>query len=286
MTWTPPQLIHWIKEELARRGLEGNLRLEAELLVAKGLGCSRLDLYLKHDQPLEEPERAAVRELVRRRFNREPLGYVLGEAHFWSLELSVGPGVLCPRPDTETLVEVLLELAPQGPLKAAELGLGSGAISLALAVERGDLEIDGVEASPQAAAYALANRQRMANQLEAHNARLAVLEAEGLDGLTGPYDLLYSNPPYVTEAEWEELEPEVKEHEPKLALVAPQEGLAFYGQLFEQGLRLLRSGGILAFEHGYRQQAAIRALAPAGYELLRATQDLAGHDRVLAYRRL
>lgn len=285
MTWTPPQLVAWIKDELARRGLEGNLRLEAELLVAKGLGCSRLDIFLKHDQPLEETERAAVRDLVRRRFNREPLGYVLGEAHFWSIELAVGPGVLCPRPDTETLVEVLLELAPKGPLKAAELGLGSGAISLALAVERGQLTIDGVEKSPQAAAYALTNRQRLREKLAAQESSLEVIEADGLSGLEGPYDLLYSNPPYVTADEWASLEPEVKDHEPEMALVAPEEGLAFYSQLFAQGLRLLRPGGILAFEHGFSQQAALKALAPEEYELLRAQKDLAGNDRVLAYRR-
>ncbi|MDT8446250.1 MAG: peptide chain release factor N(5)-glutamine methyltransferase [bacterium] len=284
-TWTPPKLVAWIKEELARRGLDGNLRLEAELLVAQGLKIERIDIYLRHDQPLSEPERAQVRELVRRRFAREPLGYILGEAHFWTLELAVGPGVLCPRPDTETLVEALLHQAPKtGVLRAAELGLGSGAISLAFGLERGQLEIDGVEKSPQAAAYARTNIQRYQEALIQKNVVLNLIEADGLGGLEGPYDLIYSNPPYIAAAEMATLEPEVRDYEPLEALEAPEEGLAFYRHLFEQSLRLLAPGGMLAFEHGWQQKELIQTLAPPEFHLIAAIQDLTGKDRVLLYQ--
>lgn len=282
--WTPPKLVEWIKGELARRGVQGNLRLEAELLVAKGLGLDRMGLFLAFDRPLDEEERGRVRELVRRRLNREPLGYILGDAHFWTLVLAVGPGVLIPRADSETLVEALLELTPpQGPLKALEFGLGSGALSLAWALERGELSIDGLEKSPEALAYAQKNLDHYRPQLETKGCRLDFRLGSDLEGFAGPYQVIFSNPPYLDVSELAGLEPEVKDFEPALALVAGDQGLEHYRTLFAQGLRLLEPQGILVVEIGYRQKDVVIALAPSPYRLVLAKSDLGGHTRVLAF---
>ncbi|OGG99399.1 MAG: protein-(glutamine-N5) methyltransferase, release factor-specific [Candidatus Lambdaproteobacteria bacterium RIFOXYD1_FULL_56_27] len=285
--WTPPKLVEWIKVELARRGVQGNLRLEAELLVAKGLGLDRMGLFLAFDRPLDEEERTQVRELVRRRLNREPLGYILGDAHFWTLVLAVGPGVLIPRADSETLVEALLELTrPTGPLRALEFGLGSGALSLAWAMERGELSIDGLEKSPEALAYAHQNLELYRSRLEAKGCRLDFRLGSNLEGFTGPYEVIFSNPPYLEAQELEGLEPEVRDFEPHLALVAEEGGLEHYRVLFAQGLRLLGPQGILVLEIGYRQKEAVVALAPSQYRLVLAKSDLGGHTRVLAFLRM
>ncbi|OGG93667.1 MAG: protein-(glutamine-N5) methyltransferase, release factor-specific [Candidatus Lambdaproteobacteria bacterium RIFOXYD2_FULL_50_16] len=285
--WTPPKLVAWIRGELERRKMSTNPRLEAEWLVAKGLGIDRLNIYLNHDQILSEEERAQVRELVRRRLEREPLPYILGKAHFWTLELNIVPGVLCPRPDSETLVEALLEHLPkEGPLKMAELGTGTGALAIALALERPLSNIWAAEISPIAFACAKSNVDTYLEELEKQGSQVRVCLTDGLDQAEGPLDVIFSNPPYIAPEVIQTLEPEVRLFEPMEALDGGAQGLEFYPRLFAWGERFLNRGGLLAFELGYDQKSAILDLKPQVFETLAAHKDLAGHDRVLVFKRV
>jgi len=286
-TWTPPQLALWIKTELERRGFEGNLRLESELLVAFGLKINRLDIFLQFDRPLNESERAAVRSLVRRRFNHEPIAYILGDAHFWDLTLQVGPGVLIPRSDTEVLVEYLTERYPgDRPIQAIEFGIGSGAISLAWACASMQVTVDGLEISPEAFHWAKLNLETYRPEIEANGSSVNFHLDRTLASFNEPIDLLVSNPPYITKDEMSLLSPSVKSFEPELALHGGDDGLYFYRLLFQEGLRLLRPQGILLLEHGHQQKDALLSLMPAGYQLSHAQQDLSHCDRLLAFQRL
>ena len=285
-TWTPPKLITWIKTELEKRNLGGNCRLEAELLVAAGLKSNRLDLYLQFDRPVTIEERTQVRTLVRRRLDREPLAYILGDAHFWTLTLQVGPGVLIPRSDTEVLIEYLTQvIAPTSHLKALEFGIGSGAISLAWALETSGLEIDGLEISPQAFDWAQKNLEAYQEQITQNKSTVHWHLGKSLTDFSGPYDIIVSNPPYITKAEMAALQPEVKSFEPSVALEGGEDGLVFYRLLLQEGLRLLKPKGILVVEHGYAQKEAILALMPEGYHLTAARQDLSHQDRMLVFER-
>lgn len=197
---------------LAARGVESP-RLDAERLLTRVLGLQRIELYTQHDRPLTEVERAAARELVRRRGRREPLAYVLGDWDFRRLTLKTDVRALVPRPETEVVVERCLGLL-QGVERpnVLDVGTGSGAIALALAQERPDASVYATDVSP--AALDLARENAAANSLE-------VVFAEGdlLAGLTGPFDLVVSNPPYVGADEIDALEPEVRDWEPRVALV-------------------------------------------------------------------
>jgi len=286
-TWTPPQLVLWIKNELTRRGFEGNLRLEAELLVSHGLKIDRVQLFLQFDRPLNEQERSDIRELVRRRFSGEPVAYILGDAHFWDLTLKVGSGVLIPRSDTEVLVEYLVDQFPgPTPTRALEFGIGSGAISLAWGCSVKNLEIDGLEISPQAFEYANQNLELCKQRLADNGSEVLFYLDQPIQNFEGPYDVIVSNPPYITADEMLDLSPGVKNFEPALALAGGKDGLEFYRLLFQESLRLLNPQGILVIEHGYAQKEAILKLMPPGLGLSCARQDLNKQDRMLAFNRL
>jgi release factor glutamine methyltransferase len=189
-------------------------RLDAELLLAHALGLSRLALYTEHDRPLTEPERRSFRELVRRRAAREPVAYILGEWGFRRLTLAVDRRVLIPRPETEAVVERCLALleARKEPL-VLDVGVGSGAIALALADERPDARVVGTDSSTDALDVAEQNRLRAGV-----DGRVRFVHGDLLAGETGPFDLVVSNPPYVSTDELPRLEPELLQ-EPREALV-------------------------------------------------------------------
>lgn len=240
-------------------------RLDAEVLIADALGVDRGALV--SDPELAVPPGAArtIGERIRRRVMREPVAYILGLRGFRRIELAVDPRVLIPRPETELLVEIALEL----PAGAAvhEVGTGSGAVALALLDERSDLRVTASDLSPDAVAVARANAVRLGLPLEPSVA----------DGLPpGDYDLVVANLPYVTDAEWGDLEPEITRYEPRGALTSGADGLDAIRALVAQAPSGLR----LALEHGSDQGAAVRALLD-GAETHR---DLGGHERVTVGR--
>jgi release factor glutamine methyltransferase len=252
-------------------------RLDAELLLAHGLGLSRIELYTQFERPLDEDELAACRELVRRRGLREPVAYVIGSWGFRGLDLAVDARVLVPRPETELLVDRCLELLEgvERP-RVVDVGTGSGAIALSLKSERPDAEVVACDISQDALDVAAANAERLGLDVELHLSDL-LAQVPGDD-----FRLVVSNPPYVSEREMADLEPEVAEYEPRLATVAGADGLEVYRLLLPEAAGRLVDGGNLALECGSGQAPPLVAeLAAAGYGEAGVEPDLAGIDRVV-----
>lgn len=251
-------------------------RLDAELLVATAAGIERSALLTGGGRPLPPRAIPILRDWVRRRaIDREPLAYVLGRRGFRHLELAVDPRVLIPRPETETLVELAVaELPPRA--RVLDVGTGSGAVGLALAHERPDLEVLASDSSAGAVALARENADRLGLDV-------AVVHGDLLDAVTGRIDAAVSNPPYVAEADRARLAPEISRHEPVAALFAGADGLAVIRRLIDQAA--VRAVPWLALEVGAGQADAVAGLlAGAGYAEVGAHPDLAGIPRVVAGR--
>jgi release factor glutamine methyltransferase len=266
---------------LAGRAVDAPRR-SAELLIAHLLGLTRLQLYLAHDRPLSEAERARLRELVAQRGRGVPLAYLLGGCEFFGLELVLTRDVLVPRPETEGLVELAIERAPRGA-RCADLGTGSGAIAVALAHARDDVTVVASDVSAAAAAVAQRNVERHGLQ-----ARVEVRCGSYWEPLApaAPFDLLVSNPPYVDRAQPELLAAEVVAHEPHAALFAAGGADAAYRAILEGARAHLRPGAWLLLETGVG--IAERALALVeGAPFLEGAElrpDLAGLPRYVLAR--
>jgi len=273
------EIIKRTTEFLATKGV-ASPRLNAELLLGHVIGRRRMQLYLEFERPLTAAELDQLRPLVRRRGQQEPLQYVLGEAEFRGLRLKVDRRALIPRPETELLVELVHTWAgTQAPvLRALDLGTGSGAIAAALATLWPGAAVVAAERCPEA--LALARENFAALGLEG---RIQPVAATWFDGVPpGPYDAIVSNPPYLTAAEVAATAPEVREHEPRAALEAPEEGLADLRAILEAAPGYLRPGGLLALETGCDHRAALCArLQAAGFQSVAAHQDLTGRDRFI-----
>ena len=253
-------------------------RLDAELVVAHVLGLPRLELYLRFDRPMSEDELARCRALLRRRGAREPLQYVLGTAPFRELHLEVGPGVAIPRPETEYFLDALTALAGPGRTfgAALDVGTGSGAIALALAGEGLARTVVATDISPQA--LAAARRNARAAGVSGVDFRSGHL-LEPVAGET--FDLVLSNPPYVTDGEWWSTAPEVREWEPREALAAGADGLGVIRELVPAMMAALRPGGWAGLEVGRTQTEAAAALFRRcdGNAQVVVREDLAGLPR-------
>ncbi len=272
-------------ERLSAAGVDAPRR-SAELLAEKAFGLSRLGLIVRKKDELSLEQQAAFDALVSRREKGEPVAYLLGEKEFYGLELAVTPATLIPRPDTETMVEEALKRFPaDSPLVFADFGTGTGALAIALAhvfpLSRGT----AVDISPEALDVARANAER-------HGVaeRIDFIEGDMLQPLLPPVscDLIVSNPPYVTEGEYAELSREVREFEPRLALVSPADGLEHLRGLLPHAVSALKSGGLLLCEIGAGQGGgALEAARAHSPELADCAilKDLAGLDRVLLARR-
>jgi len=283
-TWTIEAVLRWTTGYFREKQL-ATARLDAELLLAHVLGHERLQLYLQADRPLTESERADYRQIVRERGQGCPVAYLLGYRDFWSLRLRVAPGVLIPRPDTETLVETALNHLPQHPLRLLELGTGTGAIPLSLCAERTQLDWLCLEQSTTAIQVAQQNCKEHLLLLKPRQNRLQLLQSNGFATIstTHQFDALLSNPPYIRTTEITRLSPEVSQFEPHLALDGGEDGLFWYREFLQQGPRLLRPGGLLIVEIGYDQQPTLTRLIKEteAWNLVEFCQDLQGHPRVL-----
>jgi release factor glutamine methyltransferase len=262
-------------QALAAAGID-NPRGEARLLFAHALGISR-------DQTLTaiatQEQAARFGSFVARRVAREPFSYITGRKEFWSLNFAVGPGVLVPRPDTETLIEEALRLVPDRsmPLKIADLGTGSGAILVAALTEFPNATGIGFESSPEAFGWANDNARRLVPE------RAEIRLAEW-DKAEGPFDLVFSNPPYIASRDLESLDPEVSCFEPRAALDGGSDGLSAYRSLAELLPTLLRHGGHALLEIGSGQAQAMEKLFP-NLEFLRIAPDLSGVPRCVILRK-
>jgi len=271
---------------LGDQGIE-NSRLDAEILVAHGLGMGRLDLYLAFDRPVDEAERARIRALVRERGRHVPVAYLTGEREFHSLAFHVEPGVLVPRPETEHLVEVVLPIVEDDERPVfADVGTGSGCVAISLLVEAPRALAYATDISPRAIEVARGNATR-------HDVldRLVLLEGDLLEPVRdtadwGRLDAVACNPPYILRDD-ESVERGVREHEPPEALfVEGDDPLAPARRVAETAREGLLHGGVLALEIGFGSgEAARRMLDELGYVDVRLTADLAGIDRVVSGRR-
>jgi len=269
----------WLKDKGA-----ATPRLDAELLLAEVLGLNRVDLYINFEQPLNPPEVDRYRELIRRRGEGEPVAYILGRAYFRNLTLRVDRQVLIPRPETEHIVDAALEFLMDGdwprPPAVLDLGTGSGAIAISLAAGFPDAEVTASDAS--AAALELARENA---RIAGVAARIHFEQSDLFDSLdpVDTFDLIVSNPPYISMEEWEGLPRDVRDFEPREALYGGTDGLDFYRLLAQQAPQFLKPRGGLVLEIGATQGRAVTELLAASglFAAVETGPDYAGLDRVV-----
>lgn len=286
--WTIGRLLDWTRQHLAEKDVD-QPRLCAELLLAHALGCKKIDLYTRFEHVPDEQQRAALRDLVRQAAKRVPIAYLTGKKEFFSLDFEVTPAVLIPRPETELLVEEVISYCRPGNRQSwniLELGTGSGCIAVAAARYVTNARLVASDISAEALAVAGRNVER-------HGVadRVKLIEADGLELPAevipdGGFDMIVSNPPYVSTEQVELLEPEVARYEPRVALVAGAEGLVFYRLLAGGGAKLLWPGGAVLVEVGCGQHEQVARIFAESerFELVKVSTDLAGIERLMHFR--
>ena len=269
---TLQQALRWAQAQLPA---SDSARLDAEVLLAFVLQKTRVHLYTWPEAELSPEAHTQFAQLISARAKGEPIAYLTGTQEFWSLPLVTNRHTLIPRADTELLVELALTLVPDSPLRVLDLGTGSGAIALALASERPDWQLTGVDRVADAVELARSNAAR----LKINNA--SFVPSDWFAALTGKrYDLIVSNPPYIDDADLHLTQGDVR-FEPRSALVAEAGGMADLWHLVASARHYLASSGWLLLEHGYTQSDKVRlALTSAGYQNVESVRDLGGHERV------
>jgi release factor glutamine methyltransferase len=257
--------------------------IDARLLLEAATGASRTDIITDPRRVLPAEQVAILDGYIERRARREPVSRILGRKGFWKIALSVTSDVLTPRPDTEVIVDLALKAFPEGrAFTMADLGVGSGAILLSVLAERPAARGLGTDVSLEALAVARENAANL--DLNDRAVLLRTSWAEGLED--GGFDLVVSNPPYIRTAEIAELEPEVRDHEPWLALDGGPDGLDAFRLLAPEVMRLLKPGGMFAVEMGHDQAEDVRPMFEAlGFEGVQVVRDLSDRERVVTGRR-
>jgi release factor glutamine methyltransferase len=268
-----------LKEAESRFGTEGisTPGLDAQVLLAYCVGRDRQSLYAHPEKELSCAEVERFRSMVARRMKGEPVAYITGGKEFWSLTFEVTPDVLIPRPDTEILVEEVLRLFGREEVRILEIGTGSGAISVALASELEQASITATDSSPEA--LVVAGRNAVNNNV---GKRISFLCGDLFEPVRGTFDAIVSNPPYISEGEFNLLAPEVREYEPRRALVAGGEGTEFHRRLIQGARPFLADGGWLAMELGAGQRDTLeKILQNSDYCDIVFHRDYAGVERVV-----
>lgn len=283
-TWTILRLLKWTTDYLKQRGSESP-RLDAEVLLASAKGCERITLYTAFDEVVSDDLRAKFRDLVKRRAEGVPVAYLVGKKEFYSLPFRVTPEVLIPRPETESAVVAALDGLKTSGLEpmVADIGTGSGAIAVAIARHAPSAHIVAIDISPAALAIAQSNAQEhgVAERIEFREGDLlSPVPAEPT------FALIVSNPPYVSETEYAQLSPHVRDHEPRQALVAGPTGAEVIERLIPQAAERLLPGGLLIIEISPMIATRVVELLAADPRLEPATiiKDLSGMARVVRAR--
>lgn len=281
MTTLAEMMAH-IRNRFAVASIEDPMA-EARILVGGLLGLSRTDFVIRGEQHVDLADEVRIHDAVGRRIGGEPPYRILGAREFYGLELLLSPETLEPRPDTEVLVDLVLELVGERrmePLDILDLGTGTGAICLALLSELPMARGTGVDVAEGALATAQENARR--NGL---SDRFATLRSDWFEGVSGAYDLIVSNPPYIRSDVVSTLDREVREHDPLLALDGGADGLDAYRVIAAESRAHLKPGGFLAVETGFDQRVEVaQVFATAGFQEIAARKDLAGNNRAQAFR--
>ena len=278
-TWTVQKILNWTIEYFTSKNIPES-RLSAELLLASVLNCKRIELYVQFERILSLQERNAYKEYIQRRINREPVQYILGETEFMGLPIKVASGVLIPRADTEVLVDSIIEYLKEVNLsnpQILDIGTGSGCIAIALSSYFPEAEVFAIEKSPEAL------------EIAEKNAQLNEVKIEFIEGdffekvpiLSNRFNIIVSNPPYISEADWNKLQPEVEKFEPRQALFGGKEGLDFYRSLIPIVRNLLLPKGVVFLETGYDQARIVSDMLQQEKFDVEIRNDYNGIERVV-----
>lgn len=284
-TWTILSLIEWGTRYLSDRSFE-DPRLNIELLLAHILGLKRIELYTSFDRPLNANELAAFKDALRRRLAHEPLQYIIGKTEFMGISLAVNRSVLIPRPETEELVQKAVEWINRLTQQRVDvLDIGTGSCNIPIAIERlaQNAWITSIDVSEQALALAEHNMRRTGST------RIVLKQSDVFEASFAPasFDVIVSNPPYISAAEFVLLQPEVREFEPTVATTDNADGLTFIRRICSLAATTLRHGGMLFVEIAYNQGTdAARAAQESGLADVQIHRDVAGNERILQARRL
>ena len=286
--WTILELLKWTTAYFKSHNIE-NPRASSEILLAHALNLRRIDLYLRYDQPLGRQELDQFKATIKKRIQKEPVAYIVGNKEFWSMDLAVNRNVLIPRPETECLVEAVLdELSPEsisGPRRILELGTGSGAIILALASQRSEDNFFASDRFYQI--LELAKQNAKSHHLDG---RIQFFCGNWLSPISadGPlFDIIVSNPPYIKTGQIDTLQPEIHLYEPGLALDGGADGLFCLRRIIETAHLFLSESGSLFLEIGYDQKYEVQKIADmyGPYEFVVFKKDYSGKDRVVQMRK-
>jgi release factor glutamine methyltransferase len=279
--WTIESLLRWAMDDFRARGIESP-RLDAEVLLARALGTTRIQLVIDSKRPLAPDELARMREMVRRRRGREPVAYILGEREFYGRMFRVDKRVLVPRPDTETLVDVALARTREVSLsmRALDLCTGSGCVAITLARERPTSSVFAGDVSADALAVARGNALR----LGAYNVALREGDLFGAVDPGRRFDLITANPPYIPSGDLPTLQADVRDHEPRLALDGGADGLALLRRVIEGAAAHLVPGGVVALEVGAGEAALVAELfrVAGAFSAIEVRRDGARIERVVS----
>lgn len=281
-TWTIREVLEWTASDFASRGIT-SARLDAELLVAKALGMDRVGLYLDLNRPLDEIERGAIRPLIARRREREPVAYILGHRDFYGRRFVVTADVLIPRPDTETLAERALDCVPKDrSCRVLDVGTGSGALAITIAAERPLADVTATDISAAALEVASENARRL------EVADRVQFQCNDLLESGHQYDLIVSNPPYVARRDMETLQVDVRQYEPRLALEAGEDGLDVVRALLVASEPAAPQGSQMLIEIGAGQASSVMELVKSRrfWEPVAVYLDLNRIERVVHLRRI
>jgi release factor glutamine methyltransferase len=278
--WTIRRLLDWTENYLRGKGSDSP-RLETQILLAHALCCRRIDLYTRTEEEPGEQQRAAFRGLIQRRAEGAPVAYLVGQREFYSLAFEVTPAVLIPRPETELLVMECLNLIKGKPSpRVLDVGTGSGNIAISIAHQHSTAQVTATDVSAEALAVAARNAER-----HGLSRRIRFLHGDLFEPIPADerFDVIVSNPPYVSDAELKALAPQVRDHEPRLALAAGPEGLDFYRRLIPEAVHFLEASGSILVEIGAKQEFAVRAIFESvpGYSVQKCFRDHAKLPRLI-----
>lgn len=280
--WTIKKLLAWSCEYLSKYGSD-TPRLDAQILLSHALKCPRIDLLTQADKPLVSAELMLFKVLIKRRALREPIAYIIGEKGFMNHSFRVNSSVLVPRPETELLVELIVEYSRiQTVTRILEIGTGSGCIALSLAELVNNVYVEAWDNSTEALTIAELNK----SELKYNNCHFVLKDALDLQSWqlqgTPSFDILVSNPPYLRESEYANLQSDALRYEPKNALVAGEDGLVFYQTMAQHSRALVKTGGCVFLEIGYQQAGVVKDIFNAlGWADIKVYKDFNRCDRVV-----